>query len=72
MLSRNEARTAEEKNQVNVQMDAELTERLDEMCAHDERSRSGFMRWLIQQEWLRRNRAGLAKRVITKLSEPES
>lgn len=45
----------EDKDQVNVQMDADLARKLDEMRAQDDRTRSSFMRWLIQQEWDRRN-----------------
>jgi hypothetical protein len=33
----------------------ELVEKLDEMSNSDERDRSKFIRWLIQQEWTRRN-----------------
>ena len=36
----------------------EIVERLDLMCDFDERDRSKFIRWLIQQEWARRNSRG--------------
>jgi len=36
------------------EMPSELVEKLDEMCAQDENSRSGFIRKLIRQEWARR------------------
>lgn len=40
--------------------DHTLFKKLDAMSAADERDRSKFVRWLIQQEWERRN-AALAK-----------
>jgi hypothetical protein len=36
----------------------EIVERLDLMCDFDERDRSKFIRWLIQQEWARRSLSG--------------
>lgn len=33
----------------------ELMEKLDQMSDSDERDRSKFIRWLIQQEWARRS-----------------
>jgi hypothetical protein len=36
-------------------LNKELVEKLDEMSNSDERDRSKFIRWLIQQEWIRRN-----------------
>jgi hypothetical protein len=33
----------------------ELVEKLDVMSISDQRDRSKFLRWLIQQEWNRRN-----------------
>lgn len=33
----------------------ELAEKLDAMVESDRRDRSKFMRWLIEQEWKRRN-----------------
>jgi metal-responsive CopG/Arc/MetJ family transcriptional regulator len=36
----------------------ELVEKLDQMSDSDERDRSKFVRWLIQQEWIRRNSNG--------------
>ena len=35
--------------------DAEMAEQLDAMSDSDQRDRSKFVRWLIQQEWKRRN-----------------
>ena len=35
--------------------DPELVEKLDVMSISDQRDRSKFLRWLIQQEWKRRN-----------------
>lgn len=35
--------------------DKELAEQLDAMSESDQRDRSKFLRWLIQQEWARRN-----------------
>ncbi len=51
----------EEKTvQVNAgEMPVELAEKLDEMCAQDENSRSGFIRKLIRQEYARRQQSPL-------------
>ena len=38
--------------------DAKLAEKLDVMSVSDQRDRSKFIRWLIQQEWIRRNSRG--------------
>ena len=40
---------------VNVQMEADIKEVLDEMAAEDLRSNSAMIRWLIMNEWNRRN-----------------
>lgn len=40
---------------VNVQMEADLKDALDEMAAQDQRSNSAMIRWLILNEWWRRN-----------------
>ena len=40
---------------VNVKItDKQLADKLDAMCESDERDRSKFIRWLIDQEWKRR------------------
>lgn len=44
----------EEKAQVNTEMEVELIEKLDKMCAEDENNRSQMIRKLIRQEWARR------------------
>lgn len=41
------------------EMPVELVEKLDEMCAQDENSRSGFIRKLIRQEYARRQQSPL-------------
>jgi metal-responsive CopG/Arc/MetJ family transcriptional regulator len=46
---------AEDKDQINTQMETELVEKLDTMCAEDENNRSQFIRKLIRQEWARRH-----------------
>lgn len=40
---------------VNVQMEPEIKDVLEEMANQDERSRSALVRWLIVNEWNRRN-----------------
>lgn len=40
---------------VNVQMEPEIKDALEEMANQDERSRSALVRWLIVNEWNRRN-----------------
>ena len=40
---------------VNVQMEADIKNYLDDMAAEDQRSNSAMIRWLILNEWQRRN-----------------
>ena len=40
---------------VNVQMESEIKQVLDDMAAEDMRSNSAMIRWLILNEWQRRN-----------------
>lgn len=40
---------------VNVQMEADIKNYLDEMAVEDQRSNSAMIRWLILNEWQRRN-----------------
>jgi metal-responsive CopG/Arc/MetJ family transcriptional regulator len=50
----------EETQQVNAgEMPIDLVQKLDEMCAQDENSRSAFIRKLIRQEWARRQQPQL-------------
>lgn len=49
--------------------DKELADQLDAMVASDLSDRSKFVRWLIRQEWLRRNQG--VHWVQAKESEPQ-
>ena len=49
----------EDKAQVNTEMEVELIEKLDSMCAEDENNRSQMIRKLIRQEWARRHQMEL-------------
>lgn len=53
------ADTNEDLKQVNVQMPAELAEKLDKMVVEDESDRSKFVRRLIRTEWGRRQQMAL-------------
>ena len=45
---------AKGKQQVNTEMGKELIEMLDMMREQNEQTRSGFIRWLIREEFKRR------------------
>lgn len=50
---------ADEKAQVNTEMEVELIEKLDAMCKEDENNRSQFIRKVLRQEWARRQQMAL-------------
>jgi len=67
---------AEEKEKLQVNVDLtnfpELAKALDEMCVADQRDRSKFVRFLIQQEWGRRQQLALPLPTPTPRSKKQS